>query len=162
MILRVPVKLPPPAQIEQTLPCVAIDPGKAIGIAYFEQATPELMGATRTLHFDSPGVTELANLLSSAQTVVLETFELFPWKAGSMPFDPLPAVQVLGYVKITCMLAKLPLKMQTPAQAKSITDTELKRLVGPANYPAGNKRRHERDALRHLMLWLINEVKRGN
>jgi hypothetical protein len=66
--------------------------------------------------------------------------------------------EYIGVVETFCQERNVPLVMQMPAQAKTfVTDAALKKLD---LWTPGHVHRHYRDALKHVLFYLVNKEKR--
>lgn len=88
---------------------LALDPGKTTGWASFDKEG-------NGVRFGQVQKEELYELLNETQAKVLivEDFELFPWKSKDMPFDQLIAVRVIGAIDYWAWENKATVVLQKP------------------------------------------------
>lgn len=125
---------------------VAYDPGRTTGVAILNgRASP---GEERILTFQQPDhhgdFWQDLHALGPDEVV----YERFQYQRR--PNVDLYPVEVIGVIKLYCVTEQIPIKEQTPAQAKNLwTDGKLKKL--DLWEPA---KPHAMDALRHLLYYL--------
>lgn len=120
---------------------LAFDPGVTTGVTVW---TENIMQSTQNKY--TPGEMSLYLRTQQPTEIVYERFiyqrrsrvELFP-------------VQIIGVIEAYAELAGVPVKVQTPSQAKNLwTDEKLKKLgLWEISKP------HAMDALRHMMYYLV-------
>lgn len=120
-----------------TTGCVAIrSPWQIVGIAQISE--------------DAELIAWLNNM--SPDTVIAESFKLYPWKAKSLSYSGMPAAEILGIIKLWCKENSVELVLQPAAMLKTIPDTML-RECGLWLPTRGAD--HARDAARHVLLWAL-------
>jgi hypothetical protein len=88
--------------------------------------------------------------------VVCERFDQRPGKMSTETISK----EYQGVVERTCQELKVPLHLQMPAQAKGfVKDENLKKA---SLWIPGHQNRHQRDARRHILFWLISQKKRND
>ena len=77
--------------VARTCYYLALDPGKTTGWASFDKEG-------NAIRYGQAAKEEVYDLLDAqaAKVLIVEDFELFPWKSKDMPFDTLVAVRVIG------------------------------------------------------------------
>lgn len=123
---------------------LAIDPGETSGWATFkEDGSLDKMGSVL-------GRESVYALLSSVQpwVIIVEDFELFPWKSRDQAFSKFEAVRVIGAIELWAYAKQRSVHLQKPSiktvgyMWAGITKAKLKRDS------------HERDAYVHGVYWL--------
>ena len=126
---------------------LAMDPGYTTGAFWFkdtvmsETAYREIKGHTTIWHF-------LEKL--NPQMVVMESFHLYPTKSNAKINSTFHEVEIIGVIRVWCLLHDVPIYEQTASYAKNaISDEYLK------NRDCWSVSRHCRDAARHALLFQI-------
>ena len=92
------------------------------------------------------------------RTWVIERFSLYPWKSRALSFSECLPAQIIGAVKLYTRQQSIELTLQTAGTVKgAITDEHLKRMK--SRWFEKLKNKHERDAARHALYFLIKEEK---
>jgi hypothetical protein len=130
---------------------VAIDPGKATGVAElypdntFESAIVDTDGAYRLLEFWMTGPKE-----SLPDAIICEDYLVTQQTIQKSRQNY--SLELIGVARFVCSWRDVPFILQTPSEAKSFaTDNKLKKL-GWYKSGAG----HDNDASRHLLVYAIN------
>lgn len=134
---------------------VAIDPGGATGIALLYRSGGFL---TNTVAGGFAGVSlYLSDLLEErspdAEPIDAIVYEDFVPRPGAKSLQ-LDALHAIGAIKHECRKHDIPCIKQTPTQAKSFATNDKLKAVGW--YTVGAD--HERDAARHMLVWLCNNA----
>lgn len=134
-------------------PVLAVDPGKTTGVAHLASTdgTPhtwQLQGHLHTCCWFAECISGHAG--PPPALVVCESFII---NATTHKKSPQPySMELIGVLRYLCEYHEVPFKLQTPADAKRFsTDDKLKRLGW---WVPGQD--HADDALRHLLLALVN------
>lgn len=120
---------------------LALDPGETTGFAYTD-GNELLTGSCK-------GVLGLHNTLKQLQpeTIVCESYTLFPWKAQGQAWSTIPSAEMIGIVKLYTDLRRTILVMQAPSiKSNAQKKFDLK------NVKCSNQ--HEKDAALHLLYYL--------
>lgn len=148
-----------PGLIPTEFPLLAIDPGLASGLAWVTVADYkpghvfklEISTVTYQWPKQAPAI---AQFIRDASVVAMESFRLFPFKAASLSWDELPAPQVIGLVVGLLHLQDKQHYLHTfpSSTTKQVTDSYLQTKIEtlPSN-------RHQRDALRVMMSYLLKQ-----
>ncbi|MDP2364069.1 MAG: hypothetical protein Q8M94_09900, partial [Ignavibacteria bacterium] len=87
---------------------------------------------------------------------VIESFSLYPWKARALSFNECLPAQIIGAIKFYTYKKDLDLIFQNAGLVKgAITDEFLKRVS--MNWTEKLKNKHERDAAKHALYYLIRK-----
>lgn len=88
---------------------LSLDPGKTTGWASFD-------AQGNAVRFGQATKEELYALLTeqNPKVLIVEDFELFPWKSKDMPFDQLIAVRVIGAIDYWAWDHKVEVVLQKP------------------------------------------------
>jgi len=146
-----PIPLPPIVALEDTV--LALDPGKFTGLALIQ---PHVSTHVLSSELDVDAVVSAFQKIRDHVghqhlEVVMEAFTISERTIKTAL--SLDALDLIGYVKLSCTTAGIPFKLQLPAQAKSFaTDSKLKAIGWYDRTPDG----HKNDALRHLLVYMIN------
>jgi len=130
---------------------LAIDPGKHSGIVEIRNNTL-FRACTLTPE-------EIYEGLICGQWIyykiwVIESFSLYPWKARALSFSECLPAQIIGAVKLYTRQQGIKLVLQTAGVTKgAITDEQLKQMK--ISWFEKLKNKHERDAARHALYFLI-------
>lgn len=130
---------------------IAIDPGKYTGIVEIRDDT---LFKSYTLDF-----AKIIENLNCDEWVyyriwVVERFSLYPWKARSLSFNECLPAQIVGAIKSYSYRQHLNLIFQNAGLVKgAITDEFLKQI----NWTEKLKNKHERDAAKHALYYLIRK-----
>lgn len=134
---------------------VAFDPGGTTGYFNFEQDGVEPEWGQ--LSFE-----EMLDLCSSPgsgawklpKIWVVETYQIYPWKANDLSFDECIPAQIIGMLRVAAIQNNARLVMQTAQVAKGFsTDKRLEAYFPTINLR--DKNRHARDATRHALYYLL-------
>lgn len=126
----------------------SFDPGESTGFALYDPVSKALVRTELILNGKTPILSDLFLFLSnlSPRAVVVESFHLYPGRAGNKVGSSFPEIEVIGCIRTYCQLNMVELNFQTAAQGKSIwSDDRLKQF----GYYTEN--RHCRDAVRHAL-----------
>lgn len=122
---------------------IAIDPGtKNTGFALFDHLSLLGAGVIGSKNHDIDVLFDLIQI-KDVQTIVLELFHLFPFKAKEQSWDQLRVVQVIGIIKYLAEKQSIPVILQEPNKKQAFPDA---RLTKDGYYVPNN---HARDAIRH-------------
>lgn len=93
---------------------LVFDPGESTGWCYQTSNGTVYGGTARKNHL------EVVNLIKVTQpdTVVLESFKLYPQKAQSLAWNSFYPCEVIGAIKVTCMELDIPFVEQAPSVKK--------------------------------------------
>lgn len=146
----------PPIVASGTPTILALDPGLVTGLALIQ---PEVEPAPR-LFTAELGVEEVIRTFQAIRDLVgrdhLEVvMEAFTISDRTMKTArSLDALDIIGYVKLSCLVLNIPFTLQQPAQAKKFSsDDKLKSM----EWYERTKDGHKNDAVRHLLVYLINK-----
>ena len=131
---------------------VAIDPGAVhCGLAFFlgancylvQEMAPEIMFYRLVTWIDE----------ASVDTVVCESFHLYPWLSAEQSFSEMRTCEVIGVIKYLCELGKVKLVMQG-ADKKKVTERHMaaRGIENKGNEVAGQ---HVKDACEHGWYYLL-------
>ena len=129
---------------------VAIDPGdKYIGIA--------AVGVSR-IGTSSPSRSFVENVLirkpwMNKEVWVIEDFVLYPRSAEAFYYKTFPTSEFIGMLEITAKRLGIPTVRQRASTVKNFVTNERLEEWDLAHIP---RNEHERDALRHLIYYLIS------
>lgn len=126
---------------------VAYDPGRTTGVAYFRDYKTRGAQSVVTDQLEPHHLTLWTDIESlDPNKIVYERFQY-----QRRPNVDLYPVEVIGILKLYASMHGIPIKEQTPAQAKNLwTDEKLKKL--DLWVPA---KPHAMDALRHLLYYMV-------
>lgn len=158
---------------EQDFPMVGFDPGLTTGMAWldwldFAEVEPGKIAWTLQLETERAvwpseagkikGIIDGAGQTQVARTVIYEDFKLFKHKALQLSGDKLPAPRVIGWIEglIQTRLKPVGTVYTTFSSLKTQYTNEL--LTGMFG-PAVPRNRHERDAFRVLVKYLLEGKK---
>ena len=123
-------------------PYLAIDPGgRYNGYAEFEaDGTDRQKGIFE-------GKTNFYMLLkySDAKVVIMEEYELYPWKSDDQKWSQLHTVRIIGAVEYWCHITKRELVFQKP----------MIKQVGYMWAGMKNRHKHDEDAYVHGLYYLV-------
>ena len=130
---------------------LAIDPGMMNGWARWEDDDLTDYGEMDHEEF-ATDVFQSLTLLGPWDAVVCEDYLITIQTLKKT--RQLYSLHLIGFFKYLCRIMDIPFILQTPAEAKSFsTNDKLKALGWYFPTPDG----HQNDAIRHLMLYLVNE-----
>jgi hypothetical protein len=150
---------------EAFFPIIAFDPGTFIGVAWADGFRGE--GGVWNIYVDTsvviwPSLTAVSDIeggITLAKIVSAEEFKIYAHKAQALAWDGVPAARVLGFIEAMALKYDRPFVSYMAAQAKTVvTDDFMRERLISGAVP---RNRHERDALRHLWLALLNLKKIG-
>lgn len=109
-------------------------------ICYEAKQVSDISGLLRTLGEWNPDI------------IVIEQFNLYPWKAKSLSWSDMTPSQVIGAVKAWCVDKNVQLVEQPAAMRKQgrLYSQQLERS------PLFKARPHAKDALRHAIWYVVN------
>lgn len=130
---------------------ISVDPGGTTGwcLARF----PGFV----TVAGETGSVTDIIGILDSHKpdTVVVEAFRIYPWRAKNLSWSNVPAVEVLGAVKVWCNSNNAAYIEQSAASRKLISKLWLQTS---GLWKATRGKPHARDAARHLLYYCITNA----
>lgn len=91
----------------------------------------------------------------SPTLVIIEDYHLFEFKSKQQSWSALETPQLIGYMRMFCWTAKIPVKFQSPKDKVRVADPQLEKLGviekrGNRYYCQGKLTNlHIRDAIRH-------------
>ena len=148
------------AERQQTSPetLLAIDPGETTGYAIYKNGKIICEEIQVGLH----NLKQIWDLIDSCKldVVVCEDYIIYGSKAKMHAWNKLVTPQIIGAIRLSCELLKVPLYMQMASTAKGFcNDTKLKEW---GFWIKGHD--HSRDAIRHVIYFLLfhNERKMKN
>jgi hypothetical protein len=149
---------------ETTFRVIALDPGEQTGWATYTAPTRGMLlmcvGGAGGFTSGTLGPEKHGHLL----THLLENQAVLDYHVVSEKFIAQPdnpgkediSLQYQGVAQAFCNERRLPLHLQTPSQAKTfVINASLKKL---GLYIPGSKHRHEMDAMRHLLWYMIHRL----
>jgi hypothetical protein len=149
-----PVNIKVPETITGRWSLLAIDPGASTGIARFIYIPGNrLQVVTRTVLWPADAAMVLRDYVRGADVTALELYHLFPFKSAAQAWVTPPSALVQGFIEGLCTIGDRPLFLYQPAQTKSISDDFLGKYI--PLLPTGKKHKHERDAIRVGVLWML-------
>ena len=149
---------------------VVIDPGESVGLAIAtflrcgnaylagDHLQWDLQVSTKVLNWPAQAV-ELDALVLAADILVIEEFRLRKDKALSLVGDTLYAPEVIGFIKGQLSAnddgTVINTTYQEPSDKEGLDEYARKRFDWPTT-------EHERDALRHLVHYLLTVKRKDN
>lgn len=125
---------------------VSFDPGTATGVAVWND------GVFDSCTLDVGGVFDRISNLRGSDVVVCESYA---FRSGSEKFVRVyDSLHIIGALKYQCQQLGIELILQSPAEGKGFCDNKRLRLFGCW---VKGQTDHERDALRHLCLYLAKQ-----
>lgn len=152
------IKVKYPKDVVAVRNIAVFDPGKTIGVAMAMGGNDSQTWIYDVLscHYTWPSLLaahDIEQAIIEADYVVAEDFKIYAHKAQSLSWDSVPAARVLGYIEGLCVRHNKPFKTFMAAQAKGFaTDEVIEKYKYQGQTP---RNRHERDALRHLITFLV-------
>lgn len=131
--------------IPRDLRIAAFDPGETTGVAVVSRIGKPLCNETFWMWEGVKDILETYN----PHVVVIESFQLYPWKSKEQGFSTFPPVEVIGVIKYLCVMRGTPFVTQMPTLKKFFTDARLK------SYKAHHSVIHARDAMRHALYYVV-------
>lgn len=140
---------------------IALDPGQSTGWATFTAADRTCdvdppFGFTRGTLGPRPHHIKLDHLLGNQHVsdyhVVCEGFIPQPDNPGKEEVS----LEYEGIVRAFCQKRRVPAHMQTPSQAKRFVPNPVLKKLGL--WAPGRDHRHEMDATRHLIWYMVNKM----
>jgi len=130
---------------------IGIDPGQTTGIVTIDVGDGDITVVGRQ-HIGSLQVGNLlwAELTAAPASVAMERFNISQRTLRDTRGGSLEALYTIGVVRYVCANAKAPCVLQEPATAKHALNDDVLRSLGFWDAVAGP---HERDALRHALLY---------
>ncbi len=126
----------------------SVDPGMGTGWAFWDDGLLASFGETDHEQFSK----DIDQWFARLDVVVCEDYIITPQTLKKT--RQLYSLHLIGFFKYLCRIMDIPFILQTPAEAKSFsTNDKLKALGWYFPTPDG----HQNDAIRHLMLYLVNE-----
>lgn len=132
---------------------VAIDPGGATGIATL---SPNGSFSTSTVEDGFDGMSDWLRTFGPTWGLDAVVIENFVPRGGALSIQ-LDALHIIGAVKHLCRQHVVPFVIQTPTQAKSFASNNHLKAVGW--YTVGAD--HERDAARHMLVYIAKRLGDG-
>jgi hypothetical protein len=140
---------------------LGLDPGKTTGWAIIDIETMPPKLETGRLSWPEDAV-HLLDLLVAHKVWVTEDFKIYPHKAAAQIGTRPPSAEVIGYLlgqANTVLVADVVLQMAVHAKEMfpdkgERSNVELKDVLRDS-YPRNG---HERDAVRHLLYYIIRSV----
>lgn len=132
-----------------------IDPGIHTGWAIFDVDGHEIdVFTTHSFTETSDTIQEHFNrsVCRNIKKVIHEDFVLYPWKANDQYWSPFEEVQVIGAIRHTCRVNKIP-NDKVPARNKNMGFM----YMGIKEPPHTNPANHQMVAMAHGVFWLQNE-----
>lgn len=146
----------PPILTPQVATILALDPGKVTGLALIQPWTSDYV-FTAELEVDEV-VSVFQSIRDHVGAAYLEVvMEAFTISERTLTLSrELDALDLIGYVKLSCRTLGIPFKLQ-PVQKDSgfASDSKLKAL----DWYEKTKDGHKNDALRHLLIYMIQNHK---
>lgn len=159
-----------PESVAFRFPILGIDPGQTTGwcivyrnswkgpeeecrlaFAYGEFSWPKDVGVLRTLMFGKDAIKEY----ELPKVVVFEGFRLFPQVALSFTYNSVVPIEVVGYIKGSLQGSPDTVWVEQLSSIKAqFKDWQLREMVGDRFYPSS---RHARDAMRHVLHYIMKE-----
>lgn len=128
----------------------ALDPGGTTGWAAFDSAMSYVLCGQL---IDNHHRTLFQNVLPCCEEIVCESFQFRQFEGFDKSKVELDSMEYIGVVKLYSQLTGVPVTFQTASMAKNfISDDKLRRLGW---YDLTKGMVHARDALRHLLYFLI-------
>lgn len=147
-------------------PILALDPGETTGWAYFDggitievgqQVTKEIGPSFDWLH---DRLVQMAFAQTPEQPrahLRYEDYRVYEWKAKDHSWSPVHTLRWIGAIQVAAYLTGTPNSCTMASHAKAFwTDDKLKHF---GLYPTGL--RHGKDALRHLLYYMLFPQKAG-
>lgn len=130
---------------------MAFDPGQSTGWVYYDADTEQLIGGTALMANTHREVWDLMNTFSPDQ-IVCETYALYPGKAAAQSWSTFYPVEVIGVIKLWCLIYERNLEMQGASIKKysGHVDTRYDHIQKEPY----NKTHHTADAFMHLKYYL--------
>lgn len=127
---------------------MAFDPGKATGMVRYD------CGDVETYTYTEDGFLEYLShpTLLFADIYVVEEFRLYPHMATTLSNHRMEVSELIGIIRANAHIRGIHVVFQGAGQAKQLCTDELLKQYGWYNVA---KNRHERDALRHALYYLI-------
>jgi hypothetical protein len=151
-------------------PCLALDPGETTGVAEFDGdqtirvyqiLTQDIGQSYRWLkgYLDGLAVVNGRDLnnFGPFSHIRAEDYRVYEWKAQDHAWSPVHTIQWIGAIRVAADQAQIPLSLCLAKFAKGWWDD--KKLDHFGLNPKGLK--HGRDALRHLLYYLLFPTKAG-
>lgn len=136
---------------------ISFDPGHTTGYAVWHVTEDKvnLMEYSQIMTWtkDDLVISAFTDLIKKhpPNDVVLESYQIYEWKADDHSWSQIPTVQVIGCIKTLCKINNIPYWSQTAQVAKQFCDD--KKLESWGYWKVGMK--HARDAIRHGCYWLL-------
>lgn len=120
---------------------LGLDPGETTGYGLFEDS--DLM-AHGIINLPLTNIWSLLNALSPTK-IVMESFRLYPHRAEHKIFSSFPEIEVIGVVRLWCLLNSVELQEQSASIGKRGND-----YLEALGITVSNK--HARDAVSHVVI----------
>jgi len=135
---------------------LAIDPGGTTGFAVFtgESLTNSWRKGRIGCRENAEEIDDIVIQLCEESTdliIVIEKFQLFPWKSKSLAWSQLNTVQIIGRVKALARLYQITVKEQTTG------NRDIGYMWGKVpKLPKSNPSNHAHDAWAHAAFYIID------
>lgn len=136
---------------------LTFDPGHTTGYSVWQCSEDAVniidTGQVPTWANEDLQITEVSRLFEKYKpnTVVMESYQIYEWKADDHSWSQIPTIQVIGCIKTLCIQLNIPYFSQTAQVAKQFcTDPKLESW---GFFVKG--KRHARDAIRHGCYYLL-------
>lgn len=129
---------------------VAIDPGPHLGFAFLKGENLHLSGM---LNYTYENLEYLLDLILSFEPdeIVIEDFQLFPWKATAQSWSKMETPRIIGSLEYWAYKHEIPVVYQPPSSKQAFPDARLKKM---GVYVSND---HARDAVRHGLYRIRNK-----
>ena len=126
---------------------LAVDPGYMTGVAWFDG--DEMHGAE--LQITESDTWLFKTITERKPTVVI--CEAFRITVNTAKNTQAPwSLELIGVTRLACRMAGITLAMQSPSTAKGFAKDDKLKALG---WYTSTKGGHQNDAVRHLMVWLV-------
>lgn len=126
---------------------LALDPGKSTGYAYFKANGEYLAGGT-IRGYESAYEWFQTIPWNQLDSVIVEDFRLYTWKAQQQSWSRLETVKLIGAVEILGKMNNIPVVLQSPAHKP------IAYMWAGLKVPKNHDMSHETDAFVHGVYYL--------
>lgn len=133
------------------LSVLAFDPGRNSGVAHYAN------GEITAYNWKEEQFFEYLNhpTLLNTEVYVVEEFRLYPSMAMTLSNNRMETSELIGVIRANAFLRDIPVVFQSAANAKKLCTDALLKQYGWYGY---GKNDHQRDAIRHLLYYLIRQA----
>ena len=139
---------------------IYFDPGESTGYAITDNlGNLQRVGTLGNTTFNSELISLLSTLPEKPKLVIIESFQLYPWKAKNKSWSSFPEVEHIGAIKLYCHMNNIRWLEQKPAQKDTFNNDLISYLLMEDDVDLDTATKHTYDAIRHMLVYFTTKNK---